>query len=227
MKTIFQLDDNIETSQTKSLWVFGYGSLCWRPGFEFDKAVVGHIKGFSRKFWQGNDVHRGTEEKPGRVATLVEDNESTVHGIAFAISGEAAISYLSQREVKLGGYDTKFTTFYPLKGAPIRNILLYVATPANSLWLGDAPISNIANEIIETKGICGYNVEYLLRLADFMRRYCPDVEDSHLFNLEAAVMTKIRDKKMCLTTMMGDAEITKELVASNSAQAYKAKACVA
>lgn len=63
MSANFQLDENIGLSESKSLWVFGYGSLCWRPGFEFDKAVIGHIKGFSRKFWQGNDVHRGTQEK--------------------------------------------------------------------------------------------------------------------------------------------------------------------
>ena len=46
-----------------SLWVFGYGSLCWNPGFKFGDSVVGHIEGFSRKFWQGNTTHRGTEEK--------------------------------------------------------------------------------------------------------------------------------------------------------------------
>lgn len=63
MTPSLQLDDNVEIRETKSLWIFGYGSLCWRPGFEYNKAVLGHIKGFSRRFWQGNDVHRGTSEK--------------------------------------------------------------------------------------------------------------------------------------------------------------------
>nr|CAD7193957.1 unnamed protein product [Timema douglasi] len=52
-----------EASSSSGLWVFGYGSLCWNPGFEFRKSVTGYIKGFIRKFWQGNATHRGTEEK--------------------------------------------------------------------------------------------------------------------------------------------------------------------
>ena len=46
-----------------NLWVFGYGSLCWHPGFDYGDQVIGHIQGFARKFWQGNTTHRGTEEK--------------------------------------------------------------------------------------------------------------------------------------------------------------------
>lgn len=60
---IVELQEVIAANETKSLWVFGYGSLCWNPGFAFDKAVMGHIQGYSRKFWQGNNTHRGTEQK--------------------------------------------------------------------------------------------------------------------------------------------------------------------
>lgn len=44
-------------------WVFGYGSLCWHPGFEYNKCITGYIRGYNRRFWQGNTTHRGTVDK--------------------------------------------------------------------------------------------------------------------------------------------------------------------
>ena len=44
-------------------WVFGYGSLCWYPGFEYNKCITGYIRGYNRRFWQGNTTHRGTKDK--------------------------------------------------------------------------------------------------------------------------------------------------------------------
>lgn len=55
--------EDMGQEELQSLWVFGYGSLCWNPGFEFRKSLTGHIKGFARRFWQGNTQHRGTDEK--------------------------------------------------------------------------------------------------------------------------------------------------------------------
>ncbi|XP_056632871.1 glutathione-specific gamma-glutamylcyclotransferase 1 isoform X1 [Diorhabda sublineata] len=202
---IAELENEIFKEDTKALWVFAYGSLCWRPGFDFNKAITGFIKGYERRFWQGNIIHRGTEERPGRVATLVENMQGRVHGIAFEISGDAAIPYLSRRECKLGGYISHFTTFYPANGNPF-NVLLYVATSNNPHWLGHAEAKTIARQVINSKGTCGSNVEYVIRLANFMREHFSDVPDFHLFELEKEVLDLIENERLCLKALMGDGE---------------------
>ena len=37
-------------------WVFGYGSLVWNPGFEYDEKVIGYIKDYRRVFDLGKDL---------------------------------------------------------------------------------------------------------------------------------------------------------------------------
>lgn len=213
------MDKSEGTSQVveakkESLWVFGYGSLCWNPGFEYQQSITGYVKGFSRRFWQGNTTHRGTETKPGRVATLIEDKEGITWGKAFLVSAEneAALPYLSNRECHLGGYKTCIVNFHPRSfytsststtNTEHKDALLYVAVPENRHWLGAAPLPEIAKQILECQGPSGSNAEYLLRLADFMRQEIPEALDDHLFSLERLVRKFASDMKICLISLMG------------------------
>ncbi|XP_030040668.2 putative glutathione-specific gamma-glutamylcyclotransferase 2 [Manduca sexta] len=211
--------NDMEGQETKKepFWIFGYGSLCWNPGFEYKQSVTGYVKGFSRRFWQGNTTHRGTEGKPGRVATLIEDKEGITWGKAFLVAAEnnAALPYLSNRECQLGGYRIYTVNFYPKPFLPSsssdkKDALLYIAVPENKHWLGAAPLPEIARQILECHGSSGPNAEYLLRLADFMREEIPEALDEHLFSLERLVRKFAGDMKICLRSLMGEAQERRE-----------------
>ena len=197
-----------------SIWVFGYGSLCWYPGFDYAKCVTGYIRGFVRRFWQGNVTHRGTHKQPGRVATLIEESNGITWGCAYKITGKAALSYLKHRECSLGGYITQYTKFYPRVASDNMDLsgeafpaLLYIATEENTHWMGDAPLDSIAEQIATSKGPTGHNVEYLLRLANFMRDDLKGaaVDDEHLFELERLVKEHLHKQQICISTLMGAA----------------------
>ena len=177
------------------LWVFGYGSLVWRPGFQTGNTQVGHIEGFARRFWQGNEHHRGSPGKPGRVATLIQAPGEVTYGVALELPDEAALDYLNKREIELGGYEQRVTMFHPANTThPPHPVLVYVATGNSSIWLGPASPAVIADQVVGSQGQAGTNVEYVVRLARWHNNNLPGVVDTHLHRVEEAVMKAI-DKR--------------------------------
>ena len=63
-----------------SLWVFGYGSLCWHPGFQTTSSSVGYVRNYVRRFWQGNTTHRGM---PGKVSQMKSFRDLRRFGLPF------------------------------------------------------------------------------------------------------------------------------------------------
>lgn len=113
--------------------------------------------------------------------------------MAFEVTGsqiEESLAYLNIREAVRGGYGTRMVDFIPRdEDQPSVQALVYIATEDNPNYLGPASTEEIAAQIAVCKGKTGYNVEYLLRLAEFMRQSCPGVDDSHLFSIEKACLS--------------------------------------
>lgn len=87
------------TGQARDLWVFGYGSLMWRPGFPFEERHKAVLRGYHRALCIYSHVHRGTPEKPGLVMGL--DRGGSCLGVAFRVAHAHAaetVGYLRQRE---------------------------------------------------------------------------------------------------------------------------------
>lgn len=125
-------------------------------------------------------------------------------GRAFLIKDvESAREYLDHRESSLGGYATLELDFFPLHGPQeATRVLAYVALPCNPLFLGPAPLETIAAQIAHSEGHSGHNVEYLAKLAAFMKLHVPQQVhyDEHLFALETLVHKYVKSHKPDLLT---------------------------
>jgi len=178
---------NIEERKAK-VWVFGYGSLIWKPNFKYERVIVGSVTGVVRRFWQGSQDHRGTAEDPGRVATLIAEQSGIVYGLGFELSHEESaktFNYLNDRET---GYITKEFTFTPIDPKESKQkVLLYIANKNNDDYLGPDTMTKMAGSIARCVGHSGPNYEYLFNLAHMTRLLFPTVDDRHLFELEDAV----------------------------------------
>lgn len=144
-------------------WLFGYGSLIWKPDVPFDARTPARLHHWTRRFWQGSHDHRGTPASPGRVVTLVEAAGAVCDGVAFRVPGAEAgeiLARLDHREKN--GYERHALGLETTGG--IIEALVYVAVPGNFAWLGEAHEDDVAAHIHGAHGPSGANRDYLLEL---------------------------------------------------------------
>ena len=155
------------------LWIFGYGSLIWRPDLPYDRARLARLSGWRRGFWQGSPDHRGTPAAPGRVVTLQREEGAHLWGRAYRVApGEEArvLAQVDHREV--AGYerasvllDARPDDAARIEGPtePLR-ATVYIAGPGNPEWLGEAPAARLAAHIAAARGPSGTNASYAREL---------------------------------------------------------------
>jgi cation transport protein ChaC len=150
--------------KTHDLWVFGYGSLMWRPGFQFEEVRRATLVGYRRCFCLYSTHHRGNEERPGLVLGL--DRGGTCQGLAFRVPAERrleTLEYLAAREQVSGAYRD---TLVPvtLECEPRQDVfaLAYIVERRHPSYAGRLSLADQARLIRGACGISGPNLDYLI-----------------------------------------------------------------
>ncbi len=147
------------------LWVFGYGSLMWRPDFAFVERRPATVAGYHRAFCIASTMHRGTRERPGLVLGL--DRGQACVGVAYRVSAADAASvlqYLRERELIYGVYrEAHVPVTLGGSGAPDHvSALAYTVERCHPSYQGRLPLSQQAAVIRGARGQSGANLDYLI-----------------------------------------------------------------
>ena len=164
----------------QATWVFGYGSLISKVDFPYLKREVGSISGWQRRFWQGSHDHRGTPEAPGRVVTLIPARNRICRGVAYLVEPRV-FRHLDHRE-KNGYTRLPCSITLDRQCDPVDGIV-YVADEYNDAYMGAMPIRALASHIRSSHGPSGSNRDYVLQLADSLRKLGEN--DPHVEALES------------------------------------------
>ena len=144
-------------------WVFGYGSLIWKPGFAFAERRLATLPGFRRAFCMASIRYRGTPEAPGLVLALDRDPGGACHGVAYRIAREAAeatVAYLRERELISYAYDEEVHPV-ALDDGGVVEAICYVSNRAHAQYRGGLSLDEQAEVIARSVGPMGPNAEYL------------------------------------------------------------------
>lgn len=146
-----------------ALWVFGYGSLIWDPGFPVAERAVARLDGWHRSFCMRSIHHRGSVEAPGLVLALDRAAGAHCDGVAFRVAERheaATLAALRERELVSSAY-LEVTLPVLLAGGAEVAALAYVIDPDHVQYCGGLPLEEQAQIIARATGGRGPNRDYL------------------------------------------------------------------
>lgn len=173
-------------------WVFGYGSLMWRPGFEYLARRKARLKGYRRAFSLRSVRYRGTPEAPGLVLGLDWDPNAVCTGMAFRVCptrADAVRTYLAERELVTRSY---FEVLYPVTllsdgNGPDETVdaICYILDRTHPQYCGGLSLDEQARIIARSAGPAGTNRDYLHNTVAHLAEL--GVEDGDLATLDRLV----------------------------------------
>lgn len=172
-----------------TMWVFGYGSLLWNPGFEVAEQAIGTLPGYARSFCMRSIHHRGTEEEPGLVLALDRQADHACTGMALRVAPgqeDATLAYLRERELISSAYVEK-TLDVALDDGRTVAAVVYVIDEDHVQYCGGLPLEEQAQIIARAVGGRGPNTEYLFNTATHLAEV--GLHDPELEWLSARVRT--------------------------------------
>jgi len=151
-------------AQISTHWVFGYGSLIWRPGFEFVRQAPATLRGVHRRLCVYSHRHRGTSDQPGLVFGLMPGG--SCRGMGFEVHADRwdeVHAYLSEREMDNGVYREVVRPL--LVGGTVVNALAFLADTRHLQYAGKLAIAEQVRLVRAGIGESGPNPDYVLETA--------------------------------------------------------------
>lgn len=145
------------------LWIFGYGSLMWDPGFPFDERQIARLRDYGRSFCMRSIHHRGTVDEPGLVLALDPHPGAACEGLALRVQAgaeDATMAYLRERELISSAYLEAAVKVRLEDGRQVPAVT-YVVDTDHVQYCGGLPLETQAGIIAHAVGGRGPNTEYL------------------------------------------------------------------
>jgi len=163
-------------------WVFGYGSLMWRPGFDFVERVPARLIGLHRALCVYSFVHRGTPEQPGLVLGL--DRGGMCRGIAFRVAAaarEKTVAYLRAREQVTTVYlETMRRIELEEKARRQVRALCFIVDRSHVQYAGRLTLAESLHHVRQGHGKSGPNRDYVLETVQALEALGYRESDLHL-----------------------------------------------
>ncbi|WP_407521523.1 gamma-glutamylcyclotransferase [Methylobacterium oryzisoli] len=143
------------------LWVFGYGSLMWRPGFPVIERRPARLRGYHRALCVLSHVHRGTPERPGLVLGL--DRGGSCRGVAFRVAepeAAATLAYLREREQVTAVYVERVLGVNLDNGRRV-SAVTYLVDRTHPQYAGRLPEPELLRLVRQGLGRSGANPDYV------------------------------------------------------------------